>query len=110
MKVKEFATAVQEQLKKEGFTKFQIYTPSRFWAVDANNIPVQFRIKYCIKPRKLYAPDVGFMTGLVDESYKSVLITNGTDITTQTRKYLEDLGYQIILNWNPGMKIFEGTK
>ena len=110
MKVKEFADAVQEQLKKEGFTKFQIYTPSRFWAINPNKVPVQFRIKYCVEPRKLYRQDVGFMTGLIDETHKSVLITNGTDITTQTRKYLEEQGMQIILNWKPGMKIFEDAK
>jgi hypothetical protein len=97
---------VQEQLKKEGFTDFKVYTLSRFWAKDRNGEPIQFRIKFCNKPRKLYAPDVGFMTGLTNKKYKAVLVTNGTDITDKTRKYLEDEGYQIVLNWEPGKNIY----
>ena len=107
MQVREFAISVQEQLKKEGFTGFNSYrgqkSPSAFLATGPDGKRYDFRVKYCINPRKLYKPDVGYMTGLTSDQYKSVLVTNGTDITAQTRKYLEDKGYQIVLNWKPGM-------
>lgn len=111
MIVREFAISVQEQLKAEGFTDIKTYrehkSPSAFLATGPDGKRYDFRVKYCVNPRKLYMTDVGFMTGLTSDQYKSVLVTNGTDITTKTRKYLEDKGYQIILNWETGMKVFE---
>ena len=114
MTVREFAISVQEQLKKEGFTDFNSYrgqkSPSAFFTTGPDGKRYDFRVKYCINPRKLYKPDVGYMTGLTSDQYKSVLVTNGTGITAQTRKYLEDKGMKIILNWEPGMKVLEITK
>lgn len=109
MTVREFAISVQEQLKAEGFKDFKTYrehkSPSVFWATDRDGNRYDFRVKYCVEPRKLYMKDLGYMTGLTSEEYKPVLVTNGTDITDKTRKYLEDKGMKIVLGWNPGMKI-----
>ena len=114
MTVREFAISVQEQLKAEGFTDFMLYrehkSPSAFLATDRDGNRYDFRVKFCVKPRKLYMNDIGFMTGLTSDQYKSVLVTNGTDITTKTRKYLEEKGMQIVLNWEAGMNIFETDK
>ena len=110
MTVREFALSVQEQLKAEGFTDIKTYrehkSPSAFLATGPNGKRYDFRVKYCMNPRKLYMTDVGFMTGLTSDQYKSVLVTNGTDITAKTRKYLEDKGMKIILNWGIGKGMF----
>lgn len=109
MQVRDFAISVQEQLKKEGFTDLNSYrgqkSPSAVLATGPDGKKYGFRVKYCINPRKLNKPDVGYMTGLTHDQYKSVLVTNGTDIIAQTRKYLEDKRYQIVLNWEPGMNV-----
>lgn len=109
MNTREFAIAVQEQLKSEGFSDFRLgkQTQSSFYAVDRDGNQYDFRVKYCIKPRKLYMADVGFMAGSANDDIPSVLVTNGTDITKQTRKYLEDKGMKIVLGWTQGMKIFD---
>ena len=49
--------------------------------------------------------DVGFMAGSANEDIPAVLVTNGTDITKQTRKYLEDKGMKIVLDWQPEKEI-----
>lgn len=49
--------------------------------------------------------DLGYMTGLTSEDCQAVLVTNGTDITDKTRKYLEDKDMKIVLGWTQGMKI-----
>ena len=107
MNTREFAIAVQEQLKSEGFSDFRLgkQTQSRFYAVDQDGNQYDFRVKYCIKPRKLYMADVGFMAGSANENIPAVLVTNGTDITKQTRKCLEDKGMKIVLDWQSGQKI-----
>ena len=51
--------------------------------------------------------DVGFMAGSANDDIPAVLVTNGMDITKQTRKYLEDKGMKIVLDWTQGMKIFD---
>lgn len=107
MNTREFAIAVQEQLKIEGYSDFRLgkQTQSSFYAVDWDGNRYDFRVKYCIKPRKLHMADVGFMAGSANDDIPAVF--NGTDITNQTRKYLEDKGMKIVLDWQPGQKIFD---
>jgi hypothetical protein len=81
MNDREYPVAVQAQLQKEGFDSIKKFSRNRFYATSPNGKVYDFRVKYCIKPRKLYAIDVGYMTGLTRKDIPSVLVTNGVDIT-----------------------------
>ncbi len=107
MNTREFAIAVQEQLKSEGFSDFRLgkQTQSRFYAVDRDGNQYDFRVKYCIKPRKLYMADVGFMAGSANDDIPSVLVTNGTDITKFVQNRFKDDRVQVVLNWIPNNEI-----
>ena len=101
----EYIEAVYKQLEAEGFKITRRETRQRFFAVDSKGVKYEFRIKYCVKPRKLEITDIGYMTGLMSNDAINVLVTNGTDITRFVEKRFKDDKVQVVLNWMPDNEI-----
>ena len=106
MTTKEFTSAVQDELKKEGFTIIGRYSLARFGAKDHDGTQYEIHVKYCVKPRVLHTAEIGYMSCFQIEDATKLFITNGIGLTTYAQSIIEDSNKaKAVLNWAPGKQI-----
>ena len=106
MTTREYTLAVQEELKKEGFTIVGKYSQGRFGAKDYDGTKYEVHVKYCVEPRVLHTSDVGFMSCFMIEDAIRLFITNGIGLTSYAESSIRELNdAEPILNWTPGTQI-----
>ncbi len=106
MTTREFTLAVQEELKKEGFTIVGKYSQGRFGAKDYDGTKYEVHVKYCVEPRVLHTAEVGFMSCFMIEDAVRLFITNGIGLTPYAESSIRELNdAEPILNWTPGTQI-----
>ena len=106
---RDFPKSVINELIHEGFHDIKVISRNRFFASFDERL-FEFRVKYCIIPRRLKFIDVGYMTSLMSPDSIRVFISNGTDCTNHVRDHFRKNEIISILNWNNGVNIIDNIE
>lgn len=107
MNPRDYTKAVIDQLEFEGCKEIVKLSPSRFYATDDNGVGYDIKVKYCLMPRRLGVTDIHYLAEWMSKDRIDVLITNGSELTSHIKRYLDDNGIKVILGWNPDDNILE---